>query len=54
MKRYFNSHTREGVTTMAKTQLPFPTNFNSHTREGVTIKISYYCFLIVKFQLTHP
>ena len=36
---YFNSHTREGVTTVVSRIKHHFIDFNSHTREGVTLII---------------
>ena len=49
----FNSHTREGVTSIIHFPFIFVFYFNSHTREGVTKK-SQVKILYKKFQLTHP
>ena len=49
---YFNSHTREGVTS-CRTYKTSQQHFNSHTREGVTPCGSYLNYS-AGFQLTHP
>ena len=44
----FNSHTREGVTSIPQRYATWVANFNSHTREGVTLRgaLRLTCWII--------
>ena len=52
-QRHFNSHTREGVTSVSHLSSA-RLNFNSHTREGVTQLLFFISIRHYAFQLTHP